>query len=413
MYLHKSILEFNWVKYIFLAVLINGVFINTLSAQTTFVLNALADFEFSKAGSKSHFYYNEIDQDNIGSRFSIAQLNLIGQIKFNSQWTFNTRILLEKDKGQKFEKFAIPQLNFQWLSKKRKVGITFGSFTNPFGLFNQKQLSTERNFIGLPLAYSYYNNVSGKIGFMEGMGDLTKTPIDGNVQWGSTNLYYGGYTTGAMFSWNIKPSKINWKIALVNGASNLQKQISDPIHFGVISRLKIQPKYFWEQGFSVSHGTFLQASEVSDQLEDLRAFTQTIIGMDFKMGKGFFEFSGEIMGSFYKVPRFMDDDMLFETGAYDNPQTLSNLAAYVDVKYELSFLQGSYVAYRIDHLRFGKLEESLNQNWDNNVLRHSIAVGYHINQYVLARVGVSTQQIENKEWDKNLGTFRAVITAHY
>lgn len=396
-------------KYILFVVIIFGSFTSTLSGQTTFTVNALADFEYSKAGSKSHFYYNEIDQDNIDSRVSIRQLNLIGQIKFNSQWTFNTRFLLEKDKGQKLENFAIPQLNIQWLSKKRKVGITIGSFTNPFGSYNQKQLSTERNFIGLPLAYSYYNNISDKIGFMEGMGDLNKIQIDGDVQWGSTNLYYGGYTTGTMFSWNIKPAKVNWKIALVNGASNLQKQITDPIHFGVISRLKIQPTYFWEQGFSVSHGTFFQASEVSDQLEDLRTFTQTLIGVDFKMGKGFFEFSGEVIGSFYKVPEFN----VFGTGSYDAPQKLSNLAAYLDVKYEPSILQGSFIAYRIDHLRFGELESDPDQNWDNNVLRHSIAIGYHINQYILARVGASTQQIENKEWDKKLGTFRAVVTIHY
>ena len=119
------------------------------------------------------------------------------------------------------------------------------------------------------------------------------------------------------------------------------------------------------------------------------------------------------MGSFYKVPKFIGDDMLFETGTYGNPSTLSNLAAYVDVKYEMPFLQGSYIAYRVDHLRFGRLDESFDQNWDNNVLRNSIAVGYHINQYILARIGVSTQQIENKNWDKKLGTFRAVITAHY
>jgi hypothetical protein len=412
MYLQNKLL-IKMKKYIFFAVLIIGNFTSPLFAQTTFTINALADFEYSKAGSKSHFYYNEIDQNNIDSRFSLGQLNLIGQIKFNSQWTFNTRLLVEKNKGQKFEKFAIPQLNIQWLSKKRKVGITIGSFTNPFGSYNQKQLSTERNFIGLPLAYSYYNNISDKIGFMEGMGDLNKNSIDGDVQWGSTNLYYGGYTTGTMFSWNIKPAKVNWKIALVNGASNLQKQITDPIHFGVISRLKLQPTYFWEQGFSVSHGTFFQVSEVSDQLENLRAFTQTVVGMDFKLGKGFFEFSGEVIGSFYKVPLFNAVDNAFEIGSYDAPQKLSNLSAYLDVKYEPSILQGSFIAYRIDHLRFGEVESAPVQNWDNNVLRHSIAIGYHINQYILARVGASTQQIENKEWDKKLGTFRAVITIHY
>ncbi len=94
-------------------------------------------------------------------------------------------------------------------------------------------------------------------------------------------LYYGGYSAGTMFSWNIKPAKINWKIALVTGASNLRQRFTDPLHFGVVSRLKIQPTYFWEQGFSISHGSFLRNSEVGSQLNDLHKFRQTVIGTDY------------------------------------------------------------------------------------------------------------------------------------
>ncbi|MDB4728622.1 hypothetical protein OAF63_07500, partial [Saprospiraceae bacterium] len=104
-----------------------------LNAQTTFKINGLADVEISKGGSSSHYYYNEIDQNHTDLRIGIAQLNLVGQINFGKQWIFNTRLLLERDKGQKFENFVIPQLNIQWLSKDRKVGLTIGSFTNPFG----------------------------------------------------------------------------------------------------------------------------------------------------------------------------------------------------------------------------------------------------------------------------------------
>lgn len=382
-------------------------------AQATFKFNALADVELSKAGKNSHYYYNEIDQDNIDTRFGVTQVNLIAQLKFNPQWSINTRLLLERDKGQKLEKFTVPQLNIQWLSKNRKFGLTLGTFTNPFGSFNQKQLSTERNLIGLPLAYAYYHNISDKIGFMEGMGDIDKVAIDGEVQWGTTNLYYGGYTTGVQFSWNIKPSKINWQFALVSGAVNLQDRITEPLHIGIISRLKIQPTYFWEQGFSISHGTFIQESDVSGQLDNLRAYTQTVIGMDYKLGSGFLEFSGEVIGAFYRVPQFNSETGMFSKPAKPDALDLSNFSAYLDLKYEPPIIQGSYIAYRIDLLRFSKLDTDESPNWDNQVLRHSIAIGYHINQYLLARVGLSTQQVDNKSWDKTQRTFRLVITAHY
>jgi hypothetical protein len=380
-----------------------------VTAQPTIKFNALGDFELSKAGTNSHYYYNEIHQDFKDIRFGITQLNLITQIEFKNQWSLNARFLLERNLGQKLDQFKVPQLNIQWLSKKRKVGLTIGNFVNPFGSFNQQQLSIDRDFIGLPLAYSYYVNVSDKIGFMADMGDITKATIDGEVQWGSTNLYYGGYTSGAMFSWNIKPTKVIWKIALVKGASNIQKQFTDPLHFGIISRLKIQPKYFWEQGFSLSHGTFMQNSEVSDQLADLYAYSQTLIGTDFKLGYGFFEFSGEVIASSFKVPFFNNDDRMFEL----QDERLSSLAAYLDVKYELKVLPGSYVAYRIDQLSFSKLSSYEDQPWDNKILRHSLAFGYHFNQYLLARIAVSTQQVDNKNWDKTQGTFRFVVTAHY
>jgi hypothetical protein len=382
-------------------------------AQTVFKFNGLVDIELSKAGEKSHYYYNEIDQDNIGLRIGVSQLNLMGQLSFNSNWSFNTRLLLERNIGKGLNKVSAPQLNFHWVSNNQKRAFTFGLFTNPFGSFNEKQISTKRNFIGLPLAYSYYANISSKIGYVPDMGDVLKVKIDQDVQWGSSNLYYGGYTGGAMFSWNIKPSKINLKLAIVNGAANKQKQFSSPINFGVISRLKLQPKYFWEQGFSVSHGSFMQESEVSDQLKSLNRYTQTLFGTDFKLGTGFLEFSGELIGSFYKVPHFNSETLLFESKSENDPLKLSSFSGYLDLKYELPILPGSYIAYRFDHLRFGQLEDNTAQNWDNNVLRHSLAFGYHLNQYVLARIGVSTQQVENKSWNTSQGVFRFVLTAHY
>lgn len=398
----------------FLPFLVSFILLNAgiLFSQTNVQFNVLGDLGFSIAGDKSHYYYNGIDEGHTTARIKLSQLNLIAKINFDEQWSFNSRLLLERDKDLNFDKFQIPQLNIQWLTKQRKIGLTAGIFTNPFGSFNEKQLSTERNFIGLPLAYSFYVNISDKIGFMEGMGDVNKTNIDGAVQWGSSIIYYGGYSAGTLFSWNIIPAKINWKIALVTGASNLQQRFTDPIHIGVVSRLKTQPTYFWEQGFSVSHGSFLRKSEVSNQLNDLRKFRQTILGTDYKLGYGFFEFSGEIMWAHYSSPVFIFEENAFESGSYQSPQKFNNVAAYLDVKYEPPFLQGSYFAYRIDGLAFGK-ENNSDEPWDNDVIRHSLAMGYHITQNILIRIMASTQHVDTKKWDTAQRTFQVMLTGHY
>jgi hypothetical protein len=382
--------------------------------KPTVEFNALADIELSQAGSASHYYYNEIDANNTDFRIGLSQLNLISKINLNSNWTVNGRVLMERNNGQKFDKLVFPQLNVQWLSKKRKYGITLGSFINPFGSFNEKQLSTERDFIGLPLAYSYYVNVSDVIGFVPNMGDIAKIKFEENVQWGSTNLYYGGYTTGGMFSWNIKPGKINWKLALVTGASNLQDRITNPLHFGLISRLKLQPKYFWKQGFSFSHGSFLRDSPFSESISDLRKYRQTLIGTDFNVGFGFLEFSGEIIAAFHKTPVFLEATGSFDPNTLTNPLNLSNTSFYLDTKYEMPFLTGSYVAFRIDRLGFGQIEGNYTfDHWDNTVWRQSFAIGYDLTQNILIRLAVSTQQVENKNWNNSQRTARLVITGHY
>jgi len=381
-----------------------------LQAQPTLQWNALLDVEMSKGGAQSHFYYNEIDENNKDARIGLSQLNLVGKLVITPNWQLNGRFLLERDRGQKLDRLVVPQLNLQWLASKRKFGFTIGSFTNPFGSFNSQQLSIDRNFVGLPLAYSYYVNISDKIGFVENLGDITEINIDEERQWGGTNLYYGGYSTGALFSWTIKPSKINWKLAVVTGATNLQKRFTDPLHLGIISRLKLQATYFWEQGFSFSHGSFLRDSEVSSTIDQLKKYRQTLLGTDFKLGVGFVEFSGEIIAAFYKTPVFLPD----ENRLLDTPAHLSNVSAYLDTKYELPFLQGSYLAYRIDRMTFGASEGyATNGAWDNAIWRHTLAAGYRFNEYFLARFAFSTQRVANKDWDKTQRTLRLVLTAHY
>jgi hypothetical protein len=400
-----------------------------VNAQVTYSFNVLADFEVSKAGEESHYFFNEINRAYTKPRAGISHLNLINHVKLDSSWSFHTRLWMQRDKGigQIFysdntkedelfsipnkDGFSIPELNIQWLSSTRKFGITVGSFINPFGSFNKKQLSTQRNIIGLPLAYAYHTNISPKIGFAPGMGDPVTIKVEDEPQWGTTQLYYGGYTTGAMMSWNVKPGKVSWKLALVNGAPNAnQEKIIPKFHnWGLISRLKIQPTYNWEQGFSVSHGTFMQESKVSGLLDNLRSYSQTMVGTDVKLGSGFFEFSGEVIGAIYRVPEFKYTDTSFVNGG--DPLTLSSLSAYGDLKYELPFLQGSYVAGRLDYLKFS---DYLSGNWDNQVWRFSFACGYHINQFLLARIAVSIQKVPNRtDWKGNQNTLRFVLTAHY
>lgn len=379
------------------------------TAQINIKINALADIGFSMAGSQSHYYYNGIDKAHTTPRVKLSQFNLFSTVNLNDNWSINTRLLIEQDKNVGFDKVSVPQFNVEWLSSKRKISITAGNFNNPFGSNNEDQLSTERDFIGLPLAYSYYVNVSDRIGYLEGLGDINNPMIDGVGQWGSTILYYGGYSTGTLMSWNIVPTKVNWKLALTTASSNAQQRISDPLSFTVVSRLKIQPSYFWEQGFSISHGSYMQRSEVSNQINEIGQFKQTIIGTDYTLGRGFFELSGELIWTKYSTPNFISDTREFVP---NQVQDINSTSSYLDIKYEAPAIPGSFIAYRFDALFFNKTN-TIPQQWDNDVIRHSIALGYDINQHILVRTMFSTQQVENKQWDKTQRTFQLMLTMHY
>ncbi len=374
-------------------------------------IGANIDLELSHAGSRSHFYYNGIHRDFTDWRFDIDQMNFLAAFQFAEEWKIGTRLLLNQKLGQDIYRLQLPLLNIQWLPSESDFSFTVGRFINPFGSFNDKPLSKDRTFIGVPLAYGYYTNISDQIGFVQGMGDSARIPVEGQVQWGTTNLYYEGYATGLKLDWAVQAGKTHFELALVNGASNLESNSTDPLHFGIISHLATRFTYFWEQGFSAAYGTFLQENDISRDL-GLYDYHQILLGTDFKFGFGFFEISGEGIAAFYRTPTY---DVKAQDIDSEKNLLLHNFSVYLDIKYSLPFLGGSYLAYRIDNLVFGQLDSSRNTNdkWDQDVVRHGLAVGYKINPYLIIRGTASTQSVKNKPWDQHQRVFRLMLTAYY
>lgn len=384
-----------------------------LAAQIKIELNANLDAELSRAGDRSHFYYNEIDKYLTDWHFDLSQANLIGRLHFSDQWKINSRLLMQRKMGKDFEELLIPQLNLQFFPNDKNYSFTVGRFINPFGSFNKKQLSTQRTFISMPLAYAYYHNISNKIGLMRGLGDDYQIQIDGQVEWGTTNVYYGGYASGLMFKlWARERPTLNWSIALVNGSAGGRHNFSRPQNLGIVSRMQWHPTYFWKQGFSLSFGQFMVSSEANEDLSGLNPYHQLLIGTDYEFGAGFFSLSGELMASFYRVPVFDPESMTFE----EESQRVGNFSSYLDLRYEPPFFSGSFIAYRFDALLFGKIDPSLYQgeSWDNNVVRHSLGLGYKAFPFLLLRAFVSTQNVKDRpQWSTGQRTFRLMMTLHY
>ena len=380
--------------------------------QPKVFLNAWAEAELSHASEVSDFYFNEISRNHTGWSARMNNINALVTTKINSKFSVNLRAQIDRESGDVFNQVTLPLLNVKYKNSKKDFSLSLGRFITPFGAFSSMQHPKERTFINLPLSYSYYINVSSAIGFNNMIGQDSFL-INDNIDWGSTMIYYGAYSDGLLLDWNIKPDKVNLQFAITNHAPNIFNRNKIRLrNYGLSSRIKLQPKYFWEQGFSISHGSFFNKMYGDVEFDDL-GLAQTLVGTDFKLGFGFWELTGELMAGFYSVPEFSFPEMQV---SQDNV-SLNSYAGYLNLKYEVPLLSGLYVAYGIDFISFSPFEipgMTDSKNWDENTHRHQFGLGYKITDFLLLRSNLAIQPFRDRSVpdyeDKNLNTWRTSIT---
>lgn len=393
---------------VFICLLFFLLFVKKGMAQFAIEWNAWANLELSEGQRNSHYYYNQIHEDYLKWRVGLSDLNIASTFQFIPSLKLNVRGRLLRDLGAKLDLWQLPLLNLQYLPKGENWSIMLGRFIAPIGGFSDLQHPKDRIFIGEPLRHSFYLNVSPKVGFAEAMGE-NRFEVGGEAEWGSSILYYAAYTNGIRFNWDIVPNKFAYALALTNAAPNALDNFTNFSNWGIINRFSFQPTYFWKQGLSVSYGSFFESDD--NGYEPEVNFRQLIIGTDFNLGYGFWEFTGEVLYARYEVPEFFPDQELFS----DFTHNLSATAFELTAKYELPFLSGLYTAIGIEGITFGQYDDQSGMsrgNWDNEVWRLKFGAGYKINSYLLFRLGYNIQQVENHPvWEQN--TFRSVLTIHY
>lgn len=369
--------------------------------KTQIEFNGTADLEYLCGGDQSHYYVNGVHKDLKTGAVRPLELNLVSKIRFNPQFSANFRLQMERNEGLKFNQLRLAQANLQWNPKDHPWQFTLGRFVTPFGLFANLQLSTARTFIDVPLAYGYFVNISDQLGQVNNLGDGTQISIHGRNEWGLPLQYYNGYSNGLKARWTLKPGKASWELALTTASPNLPKNLNfDPLNYGIVTRLKLQPTYFWKQGFSLSHGKFLQNDPLNQNLNDRSGYQQTMVGADFVLGTGHFEWSGELTGAFYRVPHYTPANQ-----RYTSNQGYQAFSAWLDTKYEFPFWVGAYAAWRIETLQFS-------DTWDQSVVRNSIGLGAKIKDFILVRSSYSFQSIQNVKL-ANYNAWRTTLTLYF
>ncbi|MEL6695782.1 MAG: hypothetical protein AAFP89_06050 [Bacteroidota bacterium] len=394
-----------------------SIFFFTLSllspvlGQPKIELGGAITAEYSWGAGHAAFYWSEVTQP--GGRLSVREINPLLGINFHPRFSFKGRLLIAQNPIGQLNDVQLVQANLQWRDKKEKLKLSLGRFLNPFGRFYSQPLPQDRAFISRPLSYGYYVNISDQVGYSDNLLEPNALIIDGRQDWGTPTAYFYGYGTGIKGKWDIKPDTLSIELAVVQAAPLSPRSLSRPIHPSVVLRTEFRPGYFWRQGLSFSRGGFIQSNALSDDLDNLGSYTQTMLGTDWEVAYGHFELAGELIYTWYRVPFFNDSTRLFVTDANGLNQTLrlQNLSGYVDVKYELPFWVGSYLAYRWEFVSFGEGAQGLGSSWDLNTYRHTLLWGYKVSRNLILKAGYSWQEITGREWE--LGTLRVASTLHF
>ncbi len=386
------------------------------SAQFELQWNADVHLELTTVGSDSDYFYNEISRRHRGLNFDLAQANAMATAKFGKNWAVNAQVQLERKYGLRaglFREFdfydvLIPRLNVEWTANNPAWKMLAGRVITPFGKFYAQQNFTERDLLQTPLAYSYYTNVSETVGLVDSLGEVYRE----NRDWGTPLLYRLGYTNGVQWMYQL-PERFSCSVSLTSLPPNVTDDQLFSSRWSVMSRVTYKPAYFLDLGASFSYSPFLKRAEWNTELEDLSGFYQTLAGFDFQLGLGYFEWSGEVISAWYKVPVFKVEEDIYAPEE-DNPiDQIFSIAAYTDLKYEFPFLPGAYAVYRFDILDFNKTinaeEEEI--NWDDRVVRHALGFGYKVNAYWDIKCAVATQEVAGRDWD--LSMFRLMNSFHW
>jgi hypothetical protein len=376
------------------------------------------DLEVSKGGNDSRWITNEINFQYRNLHLAINQLNFFASAQVTDAFFVDTRIQFDTWGTGKLNDPRVSLAVLTYEPEESSIRFSIGRYVSPFGLYPQRVLAADNSFNHAPLGYVYFINISDVFGYWPGAGEGDVYGGEGDP--GLTTIYFGGYNTGALFSWVVVPEVFSIDLAIANAALASQVNYTNLENFAGILRLGFQPAIFWQQGISVSHGSFMQQQDtVYSYYDDFTSFTQTVVGTDLVLGYSYFELSGEFFYSMWSVPFFDGTDFMRDYYGKAEAFTLANYAAYLDLRNEPPFISGSYIAVRYDMLRFLDSDDLKNVDdvdynpWDNNVSRYSVALGYKFAEPVLLKLSYMDQKTENLDKDPDDYVYRAILTVSF
>lgn len=383
-------------------------------------LSGSATFEVSVGGDDSRFIVNQINNSFRRLHLGIHKLNFFIFSEISENLFFNSRIQWDTWGSGRLNNPRITLAMLSYAPENSVFSIDIGRYISPFGLYARRQLDADNTFVNVPLVYGYFVNVSEFRGFWNSAGNTGTYGTGEDV--GLPTIYWGGYHSGLRIRLDFVPDIFSWDVALANAAPTSPLDFTTFDNGALITRIGLQPLIYWQQGFSMAYGTFMERNEINQaySIGELQEFRQLLLGSDALVAIGHFELSGELVYTRWTVPAFTGGEFRLNQDMSMTKYSLESIGAYLDLKIEPPFLAGTYLAFRYETMIFPEYDPpetistpiALNP-WDRDVTQLSAAVGLKLARDVLIKLAYSYMEIPDINPQPDLYTVRGTLTVGF
>jgi hypothetical protein len=374
------------------------------SAQISW--SGIYDFEIKKGGAGSSPGWNQLPNDYL--QLNVQNLQLFVDATVDDGISLSAKIATNRANtaDPRFFDLELANVTF-WHLAGNALNISAGKMLTPFGGFTRRQLSPENPLIGQPLFFYYQTNVSPAYGYLDpSTSSYAQSAYGGTL----STVYNGGYYVGAAAFGSFDDDLFEYNVAVMNSplsSPNTSINLNQDLAFH--GRVAFHPAIWGTIGFSYCTGSFLEHSTYNnfyDATGGIGRFTQNTAGMDLTLSYLYYEIDAEYIYNSYTSPYivYSSSGPPWYTSGLANASalTLTNNEVLVDMKIDIPFVPGLYVAGRYNMLSFGNIIDPYGSSstygqsisWDNNVQKYAFGVGYKPAHGVLIKLNYERTTID-------------------
>ncbi len=363
-------------------------------------VSGIFDAEFRKGGDGSSVERNELVNSN--PHFAAQRLQLFLDADLGEDVSFTAKLQNNEIFAARLKDIEL-QLAYVTLHDIAglDLNLSVGRILTPFGLFAKRQLSPDNPLIGFPLFFQYSVRVSPTLGYHPGL-------VPGDPYGGLSTMYKGGYLTGAQVYGSLGSIPVSFDVAVTNAPMSLfNSEVNLTESLSYQGRLGFYPWLFLELGVSANYGPFmdetlggflgnpllLQDSAGIDPSEHL----QQTIGFDLTVDWMYYRLTAEVISNSWNAPFVNTFVYPYVIRAGTGNIKLANTEFLIDLRVDVPWVIGLFVAGRFNLLEFDTIDDPLNPGttirWDNTVRRYGVGVGYKLTRRVILKAAYEWMDI--------------------